>query len=578
MKKILSSFMLLLFLTGNIAAQNIPVKGVVRSATDSEPLIGVSVFVKGTSKGAATDIDGAFSLSIQPEDVLTFSYLGYKTQEIPVGNQTTIDVVMQEDNQLLNEVVVIGYGVQKKSVVTAAISKVTSDDLETATPSRIEDVLKGKVSGVQITQSSGQPGADSKVRIRGIGTINNSNPLYIVDGMAVDGGINYLNPVDIESVEVLKDAASAAIYGTRGANGVILITTKQGAKGKATVNYDFSYGWQNPWKKKAVLNATEYMTLMNERNINHNGDPIYSPSDIANAKTTDWQDEIFNYDAPIVSHQVNINGGSEKIQYFLSFGYFNQEGIIGGNYDKSNYERYSVRSNNTYTAFEDKTRNFLSKLTVGTNIGYSRALSSSIDPNSEYGSLLGSALGFNPAIPVYATDPDAVLAEHPYAVKDKNGRVFSLPPAGFQEIANPVGMLNQPNSSILNEDKFVASAWAEINLYEGLKFRSSFGMDLAFWGNNGYTLPYYLASQGKNVDKENSSVTSDMHRGYTWQVENLLSYDKTFGDHTIALIAGQSAMKYTLREQYGTTFYLLSSDPTKAQLSNSIGEVTTQRA
>ena len=169
---------------------------------------------------------------------------------------------------MLNDVVVIGYGVQKKSVVTAAISKVTGEDLNLTKPSRIEDALKGKVSGVQITQSSGQPNADSKVRIRGIGSVNNSDPLYIVDGMPVSGGINYLNPTDIESVEILKDAASAAIYGSRAANGVVLVTTKGGKAGKSTVNYDFSYGWQNPWRKKSVLNAKEYMTIMNEAQIN----------------------------------------------------------------------------------------------------------------------------------------------------------------------------------------------------------------------------------------------------------------------------------------------------------------------
>jgi TonB-linked SusC/RagA family outer membrane protein len=582
MKKLLSFLTLCVFFSWNMVAQTNPVKGVVRSANDAEPLIGVSVMVKGTSTGTVTDLDGLFTLNAQPSDVLIISYLGYRTQEIAVGNQTNLDISLEEDNQLLDEVVVIGYGVQKKSVVTAAISRVSSDDLELVTPTRIENVLKGKVSGVQIIQSSGQPGADSKVRIRGIGTItdngNASKPLYIIDGMAVDGGLNYLNPVDIESIEVLKDAASAAIYGTRGANGVILITTKQGSAGKATVNYDFSYGWQNPWKKKAVLDAREYMTLMNEREINDNGAPRYSAEQIANAKTTDWQDETFNYNAPVANHQVSLTGGNEKAKYFLSFGYLNQEGIIGGNVDKSNYERYSVRLNNTYTAFEDNRRDFLNKVRIGTNIGYTRALSSSLDANSEYGSLLGSALGFDPSIPVYATDPEAVLAAQPLAVKDKAGRVFSLPPSGFQELANPVAMLYQPNASVLNEDKFVASFWGEIDLYKGLKFKSSYGTDLAFWGNDGYTYPYYLASQGKNVAEGKGTVTGDMHRGYTWQVENVLSYDKVFGAHTINLILGQSALKSTVRNLNGSAVNPETTDPIKAHIDNAIGEETTQRA
>jgi TonB-linked SusC/RagA family outer membrane protein len=571
MKKILLFLTLCLFLSWNAAAQTNPVKGVVQSATDAEPLIGVSVTIKGTTSGTATDLSGSFIINAQPSDVLVFSYLGYKRQEVTVGNQTNFQISLQDDEQLLGEVVVIGYGVQKKSVVTAAISRVGADDLKAAPPTRIEDVLKGKVSGVQITQSSGQPGSDSKVRIRGIGTINNSDPLFIIDGMAVDGGIRYLNPADIESVEVLKDAASAAIYGTRGANGVILVTTKQGEKGKATVNYEVSYGWQNPWKKKAVLDAKGYMTLMNERFVNDNGAPIYTPEQIAGAKTTDWQEETFNKNAPIINHQVSMAGGSDRANYFLSLGYFNQEGIVGGDYDKSNYKRYSVRLNNTYTAFEDNSRNFLNKVRVGTNIGYSRAVSSSIDPNSEYGSLLGSALAFDPTLPVYAADPAAVLAEHPYAVKDKNGRVLTLPPGGFQEIANPVGMLNQPNSGIDNEDKFVASFWGEIDLYEGLKFKSSYGTDLAFWGNDSYNYAYFLASQGKSIDEGKSTVSSAMHRGFTWQVENVFSYDKTFGNNTINVILGQSAQKYTVRNLEGGSVGLPTTDPGKAQISNATG-------
>lgn len=342
MKKILFFLTLFLFSFWTITAQTNLIKGVVVSAVDNEPLIGVSITVKGTPSGAITDLDGAFSLNAQPSDVLLISYLGYQSQEVSVGNQSVFQISMQEDEQLLDEVVVIGYGVQKKSVVTAAISKVTSEDLETITPTRIEDVLKGKVSGVQIQADNGQPGDGSRVRIRGTGTINNSDPLYVVDGMPVDGGIRYLNPSDIASVEILKDAASAAIYGTRGANGVILVTTKQGSKGKATVSYDFSFGWQNPWKKKAVLDAKEYMILQNEIAINDNGTPRYTKEMIANAVTTDWQDETFNYDAPVQNHQISLNGGNDKGQYFLSFGYFKQEGIVGGDYGKSNFERYSV--------------------------------------------------------------------------------------------------------------------------------------------------------------------------------------------------------------------------------------------
>ena len=561
----------------SVFAQDIQIKGVVVSGGDNLPLPGVNVVVKGTSIGTITDLDGQFSFAVPAKSMLSITYIGYKPLEVAADGSKLMNITLQEDTETLDEVVVVGYGVQKKSVVTAAISRVTAEDLNNTTPSRIEDALKGKVSGVQITQSSGQPGADSKVRIRGVGTVNNSEPLYIVDGMPVDGGINYLNPTDIQSVEILKDAASAAIYGARAANGVILVTTKSGVSGKTNITYDFTYGLQNPWKKRSVLNATEYMTLMNEVAVNDGNAPKYLPEQIVSAgKGTDWQDETFNYDAPVQSHQVSVNGGSDKIVYFLSLGYFDQEGIVGGNYGKSNYNRWSLRTNSTYNVFETKDRSFLNKMRVGVNISYARAKSSGIETNSEYGSILGSALAFDPTVPVYATNPESVLASYPNAVKDKNGKVYSIPAGGFQEIANPVGMLNAPTSSTLNEDKFVASFWGELDLYEGLKFKSSYGADLAFWGNDGYTFPYFLATQGKNITQ--SSVFSNMHRGFTWQVENTLTYTKTFdGKHNLTVLLGQSAKEYTLRELYGDDYDLLETNPDKANINSAIADRDEER-
>lgn len=561
----------------SVFAQDIQIKGVVVSGGDNLPLPGVNVVVKGTSIGTITDLDGQFSFAVPAKSMLSITYIGYKPLEVAADGSKLMNITLQEDTETLDEVVVVGYGVQKKSVVTAAISRVTAEDLNNTTPSRIEDALKGKVSGVQITQSSGQPGADSKVRIRGVGTVNNSEPLYIVDGMPVDGGINYLNPTDIQSVEILKDAASAAIYGARAANGVILVTTKSGVSGKTNITYDFTYGLQNPWKKRSVLNATEYMTLMNEVAVNDGNVPKYLPEQIASAgKGTDWQDETFNYDAPVQSHQVSVNGGSDKIVYFLSLGYFDQEGIVGGNYGKSNYNRWSLRTNSTYNVFETKDRSFLNKMRVGVNISYARSKSSGIETNSEYGSVLGSALAFDPTVPVYAANPESVLASYPNAVKDKNGKVYSIPAGGFQEIANPVGMLNAPTSSTLNEDKFVASFWGELDLYEGLKFKSSYGADLAFWGNDGYTFPYFLATQGKNITQ--SSVFSNMHRAFTWQVENTLTYTKTFDDkHNLTVLLGQSAKEYTLRELYGDDYDLLETNPDKANINSAIADRDEER-
>jgi TonB-linked SusC/RagA family outer membrane protein len=562
-----------------IYAQGTLRQGVVYSQKDGEPLIGVGVMVKGTTTGMMTDIDGHFSVEAQSSDVLVFSYVGFETQEITVGNETNFTVKLRESSELLDEVVVIGYGIQKKSVVTASISKVTANELNVTRPSRIEDALKGKVSGVQITQSSGQPGSDSKVRIRGIGTVNNSEPLYIVDGMAVTGGINYLNPVDIQSVEILKDASSAAIYGARAANGVILVTTKSGTTGKATINYDFNYGWQNPWRQKSVLDAKEYMIIMNETQINDGNAPRYTNEQIMSAgKGTDWQKETFNANAPVQNHQVSVNGGTDKATYFLSFGYFNQEGIIGGNYGRSNYERWSLRTNSTYDVYEAKDRNFLNKLKLGVNIGYSRIEDTSVETNSEYGSILGSSIAFNPLVPVYADEATAeqILTSYPNAVKDKNGNVFSIPPSGFQEIANPVAMLNQPYSEINNSDKFVGGFFAELDVLPKLKFKSSYGVDLAFWGKDGHQFPYFLATQGKNITQ--SSVWGEMNRGFRWQLENVFTYNEVFAEkHNVTVVLGQSAQKYTYRQLGGSDYDLLENDPNKANINSAIADRDDER-
>lgn len=261
-----------LLLSATVFAQSPKLSGTVVDAS-GDPIIGASVVAKGATQRAVTDMDGVFSIPVEQGTTLVISYIGCQTKEVKAADNMRI--VLEEDAQTLSDVIVVGYGVQKKSVVTASIAKVSADDLNGTAPVRVDNALKGLASGVTVTSASGQPGAAAQVRIRGIGTINESDPLYIVDGMPIEGGIDYLNPSDIESIEVLKDAASGAIYGTRAANGVILVTTKGGEKGKVRVNYNFSYGFQNPWKHRDVLNATEYAIMMNEGLINAGQAPIY---------------------------------------------------------------------------------------------------------------------------------------------------------------------------------------------------------------------------------------------------------------------------------------------------------------
>lgn len=375
-----------------------------------EPVIGASVVLKGSSNGTITDVDGKFTVNVEKDAELEVSFVGYATQRAKASQGMRI--VLHEDNALLDEVVVVGYGVQKKSVVTASIAKVSAEDLAGKSPVRMDNALKGLAAGVNVTSSSGQPGAAPKVRIRGTGTINNSDPLYIVDGMPIEGGLDFLNPSDIESIEVLKDAASGAIYGARAANGVILVTTKKGKMGKAAINYNFSYGWQSAAKRRDVTNATDYAILQNEFYVNGGQNAIYADpynlkdinGDAVVGGGTDWQDLVFNDNAPVVNHEVSISGASEKINYYLSLGYYDQEGIVGGNYGQSNYNRLSMRSNTNYTILDaSKERNFLNKIDLNVSLAYTRIKNTGISENTEWGSVLGSALYMSPILPLSVT-------------------------------------------------------------------------------------------------------------------------------------------------------------------------------
>lgn len=519
-----------------------------------EPIIGATVLVAGTSNGALSALDGSWSLSVTDTDKeLKVSYVGYVSRNIAIGTKSNFKVTLSEDVATLDEVIVVGYGMQKKSVMTAAISSVKGEQLSVVAPTRMDNALKGMVSGVSITSSSGQPGDGTRIRIRGTGTINDSDPLYIVDGMPVTGGIEYINPADIESIEVLKDAASAAIYGSRGANGVILVSTKKGSEGCVTVSYDFSYGIQSPWRKLEMLNATEYATLINEMNMNDGKQPTYD-NPLSLGKGTNWQNEIFSNNAPIVNHQLSVSGGNNRINYYFSAGYLYQEGIIGGNLNHSNYERITLRSNNNYVLFDaEESRSWLKSLKMGTNISYSHDLSRSITSNGERGTVLGSALALSPIMNVYASDPEELLASHPNAVTDAHGRPFAIAGDEFAMMPNPVALLHQPIDAN-KSDKIVANIFAELELYKNLKFKSSFSGDLSFYTNDGYILPYYLNSNKQN---ESSSVWSTLSRGFSWQVENTLSYKFSVDNkHNISLLLGQSASSYNDQYVSGTSYQI----------------------
>ncbi len=543
--KSLAAFLTLMLPCTLGAWADIDVKGIVTDP-QGEPLIGVTVLEKGTAKGTSTDIDGRFSITVSDNAVMRFSYVGYEQQEAKAAPE--MNVILKENSNMLDEVVAIGYGTQKKSVVTAAISKVGSDELELTSPVRMDNALKGLASGVTVTSSSGQPGAAARVRIRGVGTINNSDPLYIVDGMPIEGGLDYLNPADIASIEVLKDAASGAVYGARAANGVVLVTTKQGKEGKTKVTYDFSYGWQSVAKKRKVLNASEYAMMMNEGAINSGLAPIYA--DPASYGTgTDWQDLVFNNDAPVMNHQFSVSGGTKSVNYLFSLGYYDQEGIVGGNFDRSDYQRFSLRSNVGVTLFDKSSeRTWLNKATLQTNLAYTRIKSRGIETNSTWGSPLGSALAMSPILTPYLEPGSAEEAAQLGYLSGQSGYVPMYGPDGrlvmvptafgnFQEMSNPIANLMLPGNRNWSH-KFVGNFIGDLQIWDNLHYRVSYGADLSFWGYDGYTPIYYLRD-GQSTD--HSTAVSASERGLVWQIENLLSYDKTIAEHTFSVILGQSA-------------------------------------
>lgn len=535
-----------------------------------DPIIGASVVQKGTTTGTVTDLDGNFKVSADAGSTLVISYIGYKTKEVKGGSNLHVSLVDNAEN--LNEVVVIGYGTQKKSVVTAAIAKVSAEDLAGTAPVRMDNALKGLAAGVQVTSSSGQPGAAARIRIRGTGTINTSDPVYVVDGLPIEGGLDYINPNDIQSIEVLKDAASCAIYGTRGANGVVLVTTKKGKMGKVAVNYNFSYGWQNPWKKRDVLNASQYAVMMNEGLVNSGMAPKYAdPYSYGNG--TNWQDEVFNSNAPVSNHDLSISGASEKVNYYLSLGFYSQDGIVGGNYDRSNYERLTLRSNTKYNIFDvSKDRNWLNRMDVTVNLSYARIKSTGIDVNSQYGSVLGSALAMSPILTPTLTAEEAEAQNQKYSgnsayvpLYDSNGNMYTIAGADYNEMTNPLASLSLPGSHGWSH-KFVTDFIGELQIWDGLKYRISYSTDLSFWGSESHQIKYYMTDANKST---RTSATSESDRGTVWQLENTLTYDKTFGNHTINVVLGQSAFRNT-GWTLGAQVYNLS-DLTKPYMSNATG-------
>lgn len=518
--------------------ENLTVSGVVTSAADQLPLIGVSVQVKGTSNGSITDLDGNYSVSVASGQTLVFSYIGFKTQEIQITNQKTLNVVMEEDSETLDEVVVVGYGVQKKKLVTGATVQVKGETLAKMNTNSPLQAMQGQTPGVNISSTSGQPGESMKVSIRGLGTVGNASPLYLIDG--VGGDISTLNPVDIESIDVLKDAASAAIYGAQAANGVVLITTKSGKAGKAQISFDAYYGWQTQARKADMLNAQEYMMIMDEQAINSGNAPydwssfesIYDAN--GNVYDTDWVNSMFQNNAQTQSYTLGITGGSETSTYAMSLGYMSQEGIVGGK-DVSNYERYNFRINSEHKLFKDS-----DLLKVGEQVSFVYKMNNGISVGNQYNNTLRGAFGTSPLAPIYS---DNNIYDSPY--NDTTNSDW------YNADGNPYGSM-MTNSNNENKDvTFSGNVYAELQPIKNLKFRTVFG---AVYTTNEYRSfsPLYQFSI-YSFNNTRTSAAQNMSHGLTMTWTNTATYDWTVGEHAFNALLGMEMSRYSGTYLRGTT-------------------------
>lgn len=492
-------------------AQQITVQGVVKDQT-GETVIGASVMEKGTTNGTITGIDGDFSLNMSPNGTLVVSFVGYKTQEVQVKGQKQLQVVLSEDAEMLDEVVVIGYGTMKKSDLTGAVSSIGNKDIKDSPVSNLGQAIQGKISGVQIVDA-GKPGDNVSIKIRGLGSINNCDPLVVIDGVPTDLGLSSLNMADVERLDVLKDASATAIYGSRGANGVVMITTKRGTEGKGKLAVSTNYSFQNATNVPSLLNAAQYAELSNDMMVNsgRNPNPEWAnPSELGAG--TDWVDELLRTGV-MQNYTVSYSGGNEKSHYYVSGGFLDQSGIV----KSVNYRRFTFQSNSDAQV--------LKWLKFSNNITFSADTKKSGSYN------IGDALK---ALPIYP-------------VKNEDGS-WSGPDGNsewYGSTRNPIGP-TELNKSQTDGYNFLANLTAELTFTKWLKFKSTFGYDAKFWFIDNFTPKY----NWKPTPTEETSRYKSDNKSFTYLWDNYFLFDHTFAEkHRVGLMAGMSA-------QWNTNDYL----------------------
>ena len=537
-------FLLCLFPMGAMA-QGV-VKGTVNDEA-GEPVIGATIKVQGTNEGAITDFNGNFSIQAGSNATLRITYVGYEPQDVNVNGRSNINIVLKEDNTTLNDVVVIGYGPMKKKLVTGATVQVKGDEIAKLNTTNALEAMQSSTPGVQITQSSTQPGKGYKVYIRGIGTTGNSSPLYVIDGVA-GGSLDDINPADIETIDVLKDAASAAIYGARAANGVILVTTKQGKAGKIELSYNGAFGWSNAYKRPQLLNAQQYMTIIDEYTFNTSGmkmdwagDPGknngYVPADILNKvangwEGTDWWKAFENKNALQTNHSVTLTGGTDRSKFAMSYTYTGNDGIMGAD-RASYYKRHTIRINSDHVLLKAKD---FDAITIGENIsiGYNR--SHDLAEDGMYWSYIHSLLQTCPLVPQYADNGDI------YYYQEFNGDIAYGNGWNASLFSNPYENLDKGGFNSMAESRNFnanATAFLTIQPIKGLRLRSQFNYN---WGSGGYRNYNEPRSSGYgNATSPVYSVSQNAWLNTGWSVENTLTYDlPIISGHKISAMVGQT--------------------------------------
>ncbi|MCU4157707.1 TonB-dependent receptor [Carboxylicivirga sp. A043] len=553
--RLLAVIAVLLLTTVANAQEQRTLTGVVVSAVDNAPIPGTNVVVKGTTTGGITDIDGHFSISVKEGDVIVFSFIGFKPQEVLISNQTNLNIAMLEDVSEFDEVVVVGYGVQQKKLVTGATVQVKGDDIAKQSTTSALEGLQGQTAGVQITSTSGQPGEGMNVKIRGVGTIGNSGPLYIVDGVQT-GDISYLNNADIESIDILKDAASAAIYGSQAANGVVLITTKTGKSGKMNVNFDAYYGIQNPSRQISMLNSKEYAVIMNEAAINSGKNAHFTQAEIdAMGKGTDWIDEMIYPNAVTQNYSVGLNGGNDVSIYSMSMSYTGQEGVMGGP-DVSDYNRYVFRVNTEHKLFNDIVK-------VGQHLTFSYVDKNGISVGNQYNNSLRGAFNTSPFLPMY-DDNGNFLNNTAGAGVMYQGQEWT--PWADGE-SNPYAEMVLNNQNVNNNQKLFGDVYVEIAPAKGLKIRSRLGVDFYTSEGRSYSPAYELSIYSQRLF---DSASQSMSKGLALTWDNYATYDFSVEDHAFTAMAGMSAY-----ENKGSWVSVSNSDLTISDLDHAYIDNTT---